>query len=107
VFGHHWLPLVILQARNHFWLRINWGKLLLVLVSTVILGSESHWIHDMDRTENTVSTNSSIVAYVFVAETRDLVPGETCLESLCLAMAVSSGSTNLALSGHVTIFIIC
>jgi hypothetical protein len=34
----------------------------------------------------------------------DSVAVETCLQSLSLAMAISSGSTILALNPHVTIF---
>jgi hypothetical protein len=86
-------------------LSVGPGKLLLVLATTVILGSESRATHDRmllsqkstdlncllsntydrDHTENTKSTSYFVFAFVFVA-------AENCLPNRCLGMVVSSSS---------------
>jgi hypothetical protein len=57
-----------------------------------------------DRIENSASTVSPFLHVYQLLRSSDLVPMETCLESYCLAKAVSYNSTVLALIGHVTIF---
>jgi hypothetical protein len=60
----------------------------------MLLGKKSLF---MDKTENVVPNNSSIVACIFVAM-------EICLPCRFLAVDVSSGSTVPAFRRHVTIW---
>jgi hypothetical protein len=54
----------------------------------------------MDPTENTISNSSFIVVYLLYSNGSDVM---ACVLCHCLAITVSSGSTVLALSPHVTI----
>jgi hypothetical protein len=79
-------------------------QLLLVLASTVILWSESRWIHHRilpSQIRNPPKFEGFLRVYVLLWS-RDLVAVETCLQSHWLTTSVSSVSTILALSGHVT-----
>jgi hypothetical protein len=67
--------------------------LLLVLVSTIILGSECYGIYTKDRTEDTASNSFSIVACVTFEETHNLVsaPVELLVECEVITAVVVTG----------------
>jgi hypothetical protein len=94
---------------RHWVARVPRGAIPLTHYCGPLRGDLGRVIHDhlvqtvcTDPTENTASNRSSIFVYL-LRRSRDLVAVEMCLETRCLATAVTSGSAIPNFSRHVTI----